>query len=604
MSRNTSMRSSGRRRYIMSEHGNSDVNARHGNHLLVPGAANLWQPAYDAGPTTIRILPGLNPNYTNDVVADPNTSYFDPYRFPSTNLEDPNGFGDFIRRYSAVRSMGDPSTTFIYHDPADDEAGDKEMTPPWILYRAIDRAVASGNERPGWGALLRGGQGRGAQLSRPSEIYLVQCMVMLHKGNVYPTPKGFAADEQTVVMELGRSAGSALVAELAKEVDGYVGNPDDFQARYVNGDPVSLDQGRYVTFYTLKQGDPRTQSASPQAASGWSASAGTAPIVDSQGRPLLGYGCFMEETFNGGLPVLTDFENNVRSKVRSWDDIINIPTVEKQAQLLADKFPPDVIEYAWRDTHPEWIPEEVRARAVAAVSVQVPGMPQYAPQQATPPMPAAPVQQPVQQPMAYPGHPSPPPSALAQPVPNYPAPLASASAPAPPTFGVPASAPAAQPPAAVTPFGAPPAAAPTTAVVQPTSAPTPAPAAASPFGVPPQAAAPAPAAAVEAAPFGADPATPAPPAPPAQPDMAWAGDNNPVADGLPAGNMPAQSPAAQPGVTPAEELPQVPAGYDTPPVGNAAATQPAVVPGAEAAARMAAAQAAAAESAAANGNGN
>lgn len=368
MSRDTSLRQRPRRRYQFSQHGQSEQGQRHGNYLIANNQADLWSPAYGQGVTTIRVFPAKSLDNPNE---------WDPYRFPSTDPHDPLGFGDWIRRYPAVRSMGDPPVTFIQHDPADPQIEDPQMTPGWLLFRAIDRAVAQGQDRPGWAALLRGSRGRGAQLSRPSEVYLVQCAIMQYKNRAYSPPKGFGQDDKLVVMELGPSAGLAMLNECHREVEGYQGDPDDLAARYANGDPISLDAGRFVNFYTLKDGDPR--QAQQVAAGGWNSGGGGQGGFGGGNRggrggndEPIGYGCFMEEQFNGIPARLRDFESAVASRVRNWDEILRFPTIEEQAHLLADKFPPEVIEYAW-SSHPEWIPEEVRRRARAAVSVGVQG---------------------------------------------------------------------------------------------------------------------------------------------------------------------------------------------------------------------------------------
>jgi len=371
MSRDTSLRQRPRRRYSFSQHGNSEQGQRHGNYLIQNNQADLWSPAYGAGVTTIRIFPAPSPDLPTE---------WDPYRFPAADPHEPLGFGDWIRRYPAVRSMGDPSVTFITNDPGNPQIEDPQMTPGWLLYRAIDRAVASGQDRPGWASLLRGGRGRGAQLSRPSEVYLVQCAIMSYKNRAYSPPKGFGQDDKLCIMELGPSAGLAMINELHREIEGYQGDPDDFSGRYFNGDPIDLDAGRFINFFTLKDGDPR-QTAQAQN-SGWNqgsnnpASGGGRGGNDSE---PIGYGCFMEEQFQGIPARLREYETVVRARVQPWEELVRVPTIEEQAHLLADKFPPEVIEYAWA-AHPEWIPEEVSRRARAAVSVGAPGgMPQAGP---------------------------------------------------------------------------------------------------------------------------------------------------------------------------------------------------------------------------------
>lgn len=361
MTRDTSMRQRPRRRYQFSQHGQSEQGQRAGNYLIVNNQADLWSPAYGAGVTTIRIFPGL-------CLENPNE--WDPYRFPSTDQQDPLGFGDWIRRYPAVRSMGDPPVTFVQFDPAD-PLDDPQMTPGWMLFRAIDRAVAAGQDRAGWASLLRGSAGRGAQLSKPSEVYLVQCVVCQYKNRPYNPPKGFGSEDRLVVMELGPSAGMAMIQEMHREVEGYQGDPDDFEHRYVNGDPISLHNGRFINFYTLKDGDPRQMQQT--GSQGWNMGGQQGGQTSGRGgqQDPIGYGCFMEPTF-GGVPAnFTQYEPFIHSRVRSWDDIIRVPTLEEQAHLLADKFPPEVIEYAW-SARPEWIPEEVRRRARAVHTMTMP----------------------------------------------------------------------------------------------------------------------------------------------------------------------------------------------------------------------------------------
>lgn len=430
MARNTSMRQG--RRYSMTEHGQTQSGFRTGNHLLRPGVADIWQLGFEKGPSTFRILPGLNP-----LRNEPNQPYFDPYRFSANDEQDALGLGDFIRVYPACRGFGDPQVTFIHMDPSD-ASGDQQMTPGWVLYRAIDRAVAAGQDRPGWAALLRGGRGRGAQLPRPGYVYLTQVVVMSHNGQIERQPRGLA--EKTIVLELGQSAGMALAAELKAEREGFNGDPNDMENRYLNGDPVSLNLGRFVTFFTKSQGDPR--QVQQQQVGSWNMA--VAPQMGPQGRggqgnmEPKGYGCFMEPTFgNPPFPAnLAQFEAAVRARVLPWDDILQFPTIEQQAAYLADKFPPEVIDYAWRE-HRHWISEDVQRRIVSAVSAQVPGFP---PGYAGYPQQGAPGQ--FQQPMYGAQGQLPPPYAGQ---PEYPAgawPGQPQQAPGAGGFGVPASQPA------------------------------------------------------------------------------------------------------------------------------------------------------------------
>lgn len=379
------MRQRPKRRYSFAQYGQSEQNQKHGNYLLKAGGADLWSPAYEAGVTTIRVLPVKHPD---------TPTQFDPYRFPSTDPDEALCFGDWIRRYPAVRKMGEPAVTFIQYDPEDPEIEDVQMTPAWMLYRAIDSAVQRGTDRPGWAALLRGSRGKSAQLPRPSEVYLVQCLVVQYKNRAYNPPKGFGQDDKVCVMEMGPSAGLAMVNEFHREVEGFNGDPDDFEARYVCGDPISLDTGRFVNFYSLSEGDPRRTQASAAAPQTWNMGGGQRGLGGSDEKKPIGFGCFVEPAF-GAMPArLREYEGLVAARVKMWDDILRKPTIAEQASLLETKFPPDVIEYAWA-SNPEWISEDTRRKARGAVQATMPinmpgGHPQYNQYQQTGPMPTAP----------------------------------------------------------------------------------------------------------------------------------------------------------------------------------------------------------------------
>jgi len=353
------------RTYSFGAHGQSERGGQSGNYCFKPGLVDTWSPPYENGVLTFRPFPGLSPE---------DRTQFDPYRWSSTDPEEPLGFGDWIRRYPAVRSFGQPSVTFLYNDPSNPIVEDPRMTPAWVLYTAISHAVSQKVERPGWAGLLIRGTGRQAQLPKPSELYLIQGCVMMWQNKSFNPPRGIGDDDKTTVILLSPSAGGALLQQCQAEVQGFAGDPDDFEHRFVGGDPVSLDTGRFVTIYTLSDGDPRVaQQMAPQ---GWQTQSRQGPgVMGGQQQKPIGYGAFMEPMFGGLSARLREAEPAVRRKVRLWSDLVNIPTLEQQAQLIADKFPPDVICYAWQDSHPEWVPEEVQRRAVAAMQVAMGGAP-------------------------------------------------------------------------------------------------------------------------------------------------------------------------------------------------------------------------------------
>ena len=362
-----------RRRYSMSEFGHPDRATTRGNYLLKSGRGTVWRPTWGDGGTTVRILPGRDPT---------DRTRWDPYRFSLRPLD----FGDWIRKYPVCRQMGDADpVTFISYDPTDPTLSRDHVrtTPGWILYHAIERAVAAGQDQPGWGALLKGGPMRAAALPPPTEVYLMQVFIVQSGGRVYAPPKGFGPDERAVVLEITRATGQTLFAELDRmKPDVPDCENDDWESLLVHGDPVSLEHGRFVTFYNLKR-DPRRQETR---AASWNEPSGSTASRDDRA----GFGVYVETTFQGMSARLAEYEETVAAKVQNWDEILYFPTIEEQAQLLAERFPPNAILYAWRD-HPEWIPETVRRRAVNARTFPSVTVPAY--QEATLPQipPAEPV---------------------------------------------------------------------------------------------------------------------------------------------------------------------------------------------------------------------
>jgi hypothetical protein len=337
----------------MSEFGYSDVGGLQGRKVLKDARADHWSLGYNRGPTTFRALP---------VRSLDNPQAWDPYRF---GLE-PNNFGDWIRRYPGVRNMGanGNGVTFISIDPANPQAPDINSTPGAMLYNAINRAVDSGQERPGWAAMLKGARGRSAALSRPTDFWLCQCFLAQHGGKVYMPPKGFGENDKPIVMEISHQAGTTLMSELNRPRDGFQGDPNNWEESMACGDVVSLQTGRWITFYTLGEGDPRTQRNAQH--SGWQQPQQMGMgQANNQQDSQAGYGCFVEPMFGQVSARLAEYEGIVQAKTMAWDDILWFPTLEEQAALLADKFPAEMIVYAWRDRQ-EWIPEAVKQRAVGA----------------------------------------------------------------------------------------------------------------------------------------------------------------------------------------------------------------------------------------------
>ncbi len=375
------VRSLTRRTYRMSEHGSEERQNRAGDFVLQPGArAETWRPSWDH-PTTIRIYPGLDPD-------DP--TRWDPYRLRSDHPSerDRGGFGDWLRRYPAMRQAGVGSgATFLLSDMLD-PLYNMNNNPAWVLYRAIADAEKANTIKPAWRPLLKGAAGRGAALPRPSTVVVVQGAIMECGGKVYADPgkgsppRGGAPEDLPVVVVLSRSAGEVLENLCDERIEGSRASCDDFENYYANGDIVSLEHGRFITFFQEGK-DPRASRPQPgpaQTTFGASATPHRDQRTRSRNADFSSYDAFADKVWNGIPAQLPgpQLESLVRARVLPWDSILRFMSDKEQALVLARAFSavPDMVVYAFRD-HPDWVPEDVLAALTGRVAASVPQGPRH-----------------------------------------------------------------------------------------------------------------------------------------------------------------------------------------------------------------------------------
>ena len=379
--------------------------------FFLPGAnAEFYQPVYDSDnprPTVFRPFPCRS-------FSDPYNS-FEPYR------KDPGGrnyFGFWRVRIPTAWKIGNPSTSFFMHNPFGGSVYDPRLTPLSILCRAIMYAVKKGQgkakewasmtvRRPfnpdpqtllEWDGMMDGEAATRALLSHGTDICLMQGAILLHGGEPTPPgqpPIGWGKDNKTCVFGITSGCDALMLDQLNAEVPNYRGDPANFEARYVDGDPVALESGRYLYVYP-KTGDPRkAQYQSQPTQDAFANTQGATTTQRSRGakkRDDIGYGCHFEKSFQGRTASLAGAREMVRDKWIHWQELLWFPTQVEQAHMLGNILPAAALVYAFAGEHDEWLSPEVRSKAVARVSAQVPAAPpgQYAPpaqyQQPYPPM--------------------------------------------------------------------------------------------------------------------------------------------------------------------------------------------------------------------------
>lgn len=81
-------------------------------------------------------------------------------------------------------------------------------------------------------------------------------------------------------------------------------------------------------------------------------------MTQAQGSTGIGYGISVANEFSGESPVYgPDDQETIMSRMQRWEDVLQFPSIERQAELLRSTIPWDVLEYAWQD-HPEWLPQD------------------------------------------------------------------------------------------------------------------------------------------------------------------------------------------------------------------------------------------------------
>ena len=321
-----------RGRYRMADHGQQfQSGGLRGMYVLNNGCgAQIWKPTWNKTRTVFRPLPGLNPE---------NLEAFDVCRV----TEEPRDVGEWIRGYMSVTlGVGQQNVTFILWDPRDDDDMQQQSNPAFMLRNSIYNAVKNGQCEADWNPLVFGGQGRPEPIKSPSHIYLIQSVLMEHKSEEKKPPKGLNPDDDTVVMMLSQSAGNSLLNDwMMRRVPDADGN-----IRFEFPDVVAPESGAFIG--VSEQGtvwpDAPAQSI-------------TAAAADT-GNTFKGYDCRILQKHGSYDPALDPAA--VRSKVKDWDKIVRIPTVQEQIDMICDcGLPASAIRYALADRYREMLPSRV-----------------------------------------------------------------------------------------------------------------------------------------------------------------------------------------------------------------------------------------------------
>ena len=320
--------------YSMANHGApTQRGGLQGMYILKDGAGcQVYRPTWEGKRTIVRLLPVRDP-------ADP--SRWCPFRTGPGELE----VGDWIRRYTAVTNFGDPGVSFVLADPRDATVNEHAL-PPWLLHSSIPKAVKSGQAPSIWAKYTSGGEGRGAPIHKPGDIYVAQVILMEHGSKVQTPPRGCLPEHQTVVLLMSQSAGQALLEKI---------NEKDAAGNLLWPDLIDLDGGLYVQFH----------QAGTQAAASEGGPKRMTDMGGGGGPQANRYEVELLQQYHGIPASISYLAEQVAAKAKAWDDIIRIPSIEEQIRMLAGAVPASALVYALGERYGEMIPESVYAQVQA-----------------------------------------------------------------------------------------------------------------------------------------------------------------------------------------------------------------------------------------------
>lgn len=289
-----------------------------------------------------------------------------------TPFRENDQYGDWCRTYECVSWFGQPDLHFIVHDG--NPAVNRYESPVWLLYRAAYK----NRETPGIGSLFCDLLNRQAgfqqkthvgSLKRPEQILFVSATQLYRKPDGSP---GFGCYD--LVDQKENNARIFGFKKTAAESLQNAIRVQDQSGNYLCGDMLNPNQAKLITVMSKSYGvsahpkPPRPMAISadgpdylfvpPYAIS--SANTGETVVVGkpnpSQDGKTSGeqHWVVLHDTYNGQPVQYGSYANKIATANSSFDELMYVPSFEEQADLMAESFPREALDFAWRE-HPEYL---------------------------------------------------------------------------------------------------------------------------------------------------------------------------------------------------------------------------------------------------------
>jgi hypothetical protein len=288
-----------------------------------------------------------------------------------SQFHEDDGFGDWCRTYECVSWFGQPALHFIVWDG--NPAVNRYESPVWLLYRAAYK----NKETPGIGQLFCDLLNRQAgfqqqthvgSLKRPEQILFVSATQLYNKPDRTPGFGCFDLADQKEnnarIFGFKKTAAESLLNALKMQ---------DNAGNYLSGDMLSPNSAKLVTVISKSYGaalnpkPPRPVALSNEGPE-YLYVPPYAVTTNTQETIIVGkpnpspdgktsgeqHWVILHNTFNGRDVAFGNYSNKIITNNNTFDEFMHVPSFEEQADLMADAFPREALDFAWRD-HPEYI---------------------------------------------------------------------------------------------------------------------------------------------------------------------------------------------------------------------------------------------------------
>jgi hypothetical protein len=268
-------------------------------------------------------------------------------------------FGDWSRLLTCAHWVGNPGVCFIVHD------GNPDINLYDSPLHVLRKAAWDNKDNPGIGRLFSELLAKNfvkdshiGTLKKPEKTLFISASTVFVNPEGRVTLGAFSDDEKKNARIIGLKTSALQALHSALSVR------DESTGEFLSGDMLGLGASKLVTFL------PESYISGTQNVIAVSA-AGPATFQcpkfarsnNKDARYIVGYPqsrsdythyAVIHDTFQGQDVMLEPYMDRLLAETQSWDDYLWVPTYEEQAELLANAFPREALDFAWRE-YPQYL---------------------------------------------------------------------------------------------------------------------------------------------------------------------------------------------------------------------------------------------------------